>query len=415
MLTRRIEPVNKATRPLDTLNVIAKISFAGKLHLRTDDARSGYKGPLFEAHAGDLVISKIRVGQGSFCVIDKEFGQIAVSPEYPVYAPSPGVSPRFLALVLRTSGFMRQLAASAGGNTTKRRIRVSFFERLQVPLPPLAEQEAIVAAYEAALAQADAADAAASAAEAAAATAFAAALGAAPLAPPPDRPVFITSFKDLDRWSHDALQRRATSVPDAAPAWPVVRLGDVIADLENGWSPQCLDRPAKPGEWGVLKVSAASSGLFREQENKALPAHLKPRPALQVRAGDVLITRANGAANLVGVAAYVEDTTGSLMLCDKLFRVVMPPVARVDATFLAFSLRLPSVRSQIKGEFSTNSGMMKNVSKPALLTLSFPLPPLNIQQTLVSALKAGQAEAARLRAEATAKRAAAWTAFEAAL
>ncbi len=47
--------------------------------------------------------------------------------------------------------------------------------------------------------------------------------------------------------------------------------------------------------------------------------------------------------------------------------------------------------------------------------VSTALPPLNDQQALVVALASGRAEAARLRSEATADRAKAWTEFEAAV
>jgi type I restriction enzyme S subunit len=55
---------------------------------------------------------------------------------------------------------------------------------------------------------------------------------------------------------------------------------------------------------------------------------------------------------------------------------------------------------------------MKNISKPALLSLTFPLPPLDVQHTLVAALEAGRSEASRLRSKAKDTRAKAWRAFE---
>jgi type I restriction enzyme S subunit len=66
LFTRRVAPIDKAIRPLDSLNVIAKVTFGGELFLRGEKEKRGYKGPLFEALPGDLIISKIRVGQGSY-------------------------------------------------------------------------------------------------------------------------------------------------------------------------------------------------------------------------------------------------------------------------------------------------------------------------------------------------------------
>ena len=123
--------------------------------------------------------------------------------------------------------------------------------------------------------------------------AFETALGFTPPAPLPDRPVLVASFQNLDRWSHEGVLRRTVEV-DAAQIspYPTVQLRDVIADLENGWSPKCHDQPAEDEEWGVLKLGAVSFGVFNPKENKALPKHLDPRPRLEVMPGQLLISRA---------------------------------------------------------------------------------------------------------------------------
>jgi hypothetical protein len=56
---------------------------------------------------------------------------------------------------------------------------------------------------------------------------------------------------------------------------------------------------------------------------------------------------------------------------------------------------------------------MKNISKPSLLSLEFPLPPPDDQRSLITALNAGRVKAAGLRAEAAAARTNSWRAFEA--
>ena len=393
------------------------MSFGGELFLRGENEKRGYKGPLLEALPGDLIISKIRAGQGSICVIGDEFDHVAVSPEYPVYTPDrERVHPGYLALVLRTPGFLAQLAGAASGNTTKRRIRPAFFESRHIPLPPLDEQRAIVATHRAALSRAADLEREADDAEARAMEAFEAALGFDPPAPLPERPVFIASFKDLDRWSHEGILRRIAEGDTAHTSpYPIVRLRDVIADLENGWSPKCHDRSAEPDEWGVLKVSAASSGDYREIENKALPGKLEPKKNLEVRAGEILITRASGVAHLVGIAVFVERTRKKLLLCDKIFRVVGPDDAKIDNRFIAHVLGIHSVRAQIEREFSTKSGMMKNVSKPVLMGLTFPLPPKSEQVLMAKALADTRTRTTALRGRAQNERAKAWVDFETAV
>jgi len=415
-LTRRVAPIDKVARSLDTLNVIAKVTFGGELFLRGEKEKRGYKGPLFEALPGDLIISKIRVGQGSFCVIGDDRDHVAVSPEYPVYIPDPAkVDGDYLALVLRTPEFMAELTGKASGNTTKRRIRPEFFETRRIPLPPLDEQRSIVAAWRAALDRAAALERDAAETEAKAAEAFETALGFAPPTPLPDRPVFVANFKDLDRWSHEAILRRIVggATTHTLP-WSMTHLSDVIEGLEVGWSPKCLDRPAEGGEWGVLKLGAVSFGTYDPSANKAMRPDNTPQPSAEVKAGDILISRGN-VARLVAACVLVEETPPRLMIPDLVFRVIGLKGDKIDQRFLVASMRSHHVRNQIAGRLTGTSPTMKKVSTGGLLSLTFPLPPIPEQQKMIQALGDARTKATGLRADAAALRARAWTDFEAAV
>jgi type I restriction enzyme S subunit len=385
----------------------------GAMSVRGREA--AFKGAMFAAYPGDVVFSKIDARNGAIGVVPDTIAKAVVTPEFPVFVPDPDVlDGRFVQRVLRTGHFLTALRAKATGTSGRKRITPEAFLDLRVPLPPIADQRKMVDAHDGLLDQARKLTADADKVEADASTAFEAALGFGAATPLPERPVFIASFKELDRWSHEAILRRAVG-GDAAPAHPMVKLAEAVRDLSNGWSPKCLDRSADPSEWGVLKVSAVSSGAFRDQENKALPETLSPRPMLETQVGDVLIARASGDARLVGASAYVAETRHRLMICDKIFRVVFRKPTPVLPEFLANVLKLRSVRSQIEAEFSTESGMMKNVSKPALMALRFPLPPLSVQHDLLDALHSARGKAAQMRRDAAVLRSRAADEFEAAV
>lgn len=383
----------------------------GEISVR--DRSVPYKGAMFAVYPGDIVFSKIDARSGAIGMLPTSIPKAVVTPEFPVFVADPGkLDSGFVQRVLRTGGFLKDLRSKATGTSGRKRISPEAFLDLRVPLPDLAEQQAIVAAYDAALVEAAEKEKAADAAEAKALADFEAALGFGPPVPLPDRPIFVASFKDLDRWSHDGVLRQITGSATSTASWARVRLGDVIADLENGWSPKCFDRPATDEEWGVLKLGAVSFGVYNSAENKALPSHLKPRPALEVRRGEVLISRAN-IARLVGATASIPETRPHLLLCDKIFRMVWYKPSPITGEFVTEVLRISDVRRQIESKLTGTSPTMKNISKPALLSLEFPLPPPDDQRSLITALNAGRAEAAGLRAEAAAARANAWRAFEA--
>lgn len=385
----------------------------GEISVR--DRSAPYKGAMFAVYAGDIVFSKIDARSGAIGMLPASIPKGVVTPEFPVFVADPAkLDGGFVQRILRTGGFLKALRSKATGTSGRKRISPEAFLDLRIPLPELAEQQAIVAAYDAALKGAAAKEQAADAAEAKAMADFEAALGFAPPVSLPDKPIFVASFKDLDRWSHEGVLRRITGGATGTSAWPVVRLGDVIADLENGWSPKCHDRPAEPGEWGVLKLGAVSFGVFNELENKALPANLKPRPKLEVKPTQVLVSRAN-ISRLVGATALIGETRARLMLCDKIFRMVWRNNSPITPDFVTEVLRIGDVRRQIETKLTGTSPTMKNISKPSLLSLSFPLPPIADQRTLIASLNVGRAEASRLRTEAATARAKAWNAFEAAV
>lgn len=385
------------------------VAFTGRITAR--DRPEPFQGAMFAVLPGDLVFSKIDVRNGAIGLLPDKLGPAVVTSEYPIYTADPSqVEAGYLALLLRTAPFRALLRDAASGTSGRKRVAPADFEELEVPLPDPAEQQRLVAAHRQARKAAAALEAEATAREQAAITAFEAALG---LTPPPDLPrrrAFISRWQDFERWSAEGVTAKEQGFTMEA-AFPVVALEDAIADLRNGWSPKCHSYPATGDEWGVLKVGAVSMGVFRERQNKALPADLTPLPDLQVQAGDVLIGRAN-ILRLVGACAIVREIPARLMLCDKIFRVVFEENSPIDPEYLVEVLKTPALRLQIETAATGTSPTMKNISKAALMELLLPLPASQeVQRELVYALRADRAAAHELRREAAALRAAADGAF----
>lgn len=78
-------------------------------------------------------------------------------------------------------------------------------------------------------------------------------------------------------------------------------------------------------------------------------------------------------------------------------------------------MKLRSVREHIESRLTGTSPTMKNISKPALLDVRFPLPDLATQQRIVDDIGASRVSAAAKRTAAATLRQSAWATFEAAL
>lgn len=183
---------------------------------------------------------------------------------------------------------------------------------------------------------------------------------------------------------------------DVPEHWEVRRVKTVLNSLEQGWSPQCENHPAQAEEWGVLKVGCVNGGVFKPSENKRLPSNLDPIPALSVRRGDVLVSRAN-TRELVGGVAFVNEDHPHLMLCDKLYRL-RPNPSFCLSEFLALALGSSSARAVIELGASGASNSMLNIAQSTILEMALPLPPCTEQQQIIGHVEAVLGEVDRLSA-----------------
>ncbi|MEO6273944.1 MAG: restriction endonuclease subunit S [Rhodoferax sp.] len=169
--------------------------------------------------------------------------------------------------------------------------------------------------------------------------------------------------------------------------WPRLRFGDLLANIDSGWSPVCLDRSAEDGEWAVLKLGAVTSCEFKPAENKALPSEIAPDPTIEVREGDLLFSRKN-TYELVAACALVGPTRARLMMSDLIFRFRLKVDAQLDSTYLHRLLTYPSKRMEVQKLAGGSSSSMPNISKSKLSDFRIEVPPLPLQQTFATRIQA---------------------------
>lgn len=95
--------------------------------------------------ANDLVVNKIWARNGSVAVATQELAGTYVSGEFPIFAlDRDRTDPRWIRLITKWRGFWNLCDEKAQGTSGKNRIKPSQFLAIQIPLPTLAEQQAIV-------------------------------------------------------------------------------------------------------------------------------------------------------------------------------------------------------------------------------------------------------------------------------
>lgn len=162
-----------------------------------------------------------------------------------------------------------------------------------------------------------------------------------------------------------------------------VLLGSLLADVEVGVAGGTQTSAPADGEWGVLRLSAMSSGQFTGAQAKRLTVQTSAPHRYEVRDDDVLMVRVNGAQHLVGSVRSVARSQRGLLLSDLLFRII-PDEDRLLPRFLELLLGSDDVRRQIRAAMRGSSGQFQ-LPQAAVKALNVPGVPLEDQRRIIAA------------------------------
>jgi type I restriction enzyme, S subunit len=174
--------------------------------------------------------------------------------------------------------------------------------------------------------------------------------------------------------------------------WSIAEIDDLFATLEDGrtlhqgWSPQCEHGPSETDSgWGVLKTTAIQPARFMAEHNKRLPPHLAPRPQIEVKAGDILITCAGPRARC-GISCLVRITRPRLMMSGKMYRFRLPE-QHVSAEYVEYYLQSFDAKLAIDHMKSGGSDSGLNLTHDRFRRLVVPLAPRHEQERIVAAIE----------------------------
>lgn len=95
--------------------------------------------------AGQLVVSKIDGKSGAFAFVPQEFDGAIVTQDFPVFdIDKEKVIPEYLELLLSNSEMLEQIKATASGSTGRKRLSVTKFLNMRIPIPSIDKQRGYV-------------------------------------------------------------------------------------------------------------------------------------------------------------------------------------------------------------------------------------------------------------------------------
>lgn len=321
---------------------------------------------------GDVMVCKIVPHINRVWVVPPrgEFRQIA-SSEWIVIRNSE-TEPKFLRWLMSApdfrSEFLKDLSGIGGSLT---RARPQTVAKIEIPLPPLPEQRRIVRKLDTLSARSTTAR------------------------------THLTAIEKLVERMKGAVLSKALSgrlVASQLDCGEPTELGQFITGIEQGWSPKCENEPElDPTKWAVLTTTAIQAIDFDCAENKRLPESLSPRRHLEVKVGDVLMTRA-GPRVRCAVCCYVAKTAPRRMFSDKVYRIRLDQ--SVEPEFFVMVMNAPEMVRALDAIKSGGSESGLNLTQDRLKSLEITLWDRTTQVEVVAEIKRQFDKIDRLAGEA---------------
>jgi len=198
-----------------------------------------------------------------------------------------------------------------------------------------------------------------------------------------------TTFEKLKRAEKDLVREKLLSRPKPFPAllktdepfplpenWIWVRLGELAPEFQNGLSKR---QGTSGDETIVLRLAdVVNFEIFINTPRKILMT-TSEREKYCLHQGDLLITRVNGSAEIVG--SFIKCNIENIAYCDHFIRLRFLP-EYINPDYITIAAQSPFVRAQISSKFVTTAGQ-KTVNQNHIGALLFPIPPLQEQNRII--------------------------------
>jgi type I restriction enzyme S subunit len=253
---------------------------------------------------------------------------------------------------------LRGRFGEAGRGVNIRHLGKAGLTRFGVPVPPLAEQERIVAAIEEHFSRLDAAKAS-----------------------------LQSACIKVELLKQQVLEGSLIGHP--------VRLGQLLAEpLRNGLSAKRSD----DGNIRILTLTAVTKAAFTEYNTKLAKVEQHRAQDLFLHPGDILIQRSN-TPELVGTAAIYEGPDQWAIFPDLLVRVRVRP--RVDPAYVELALRSRRLRRYFQQAAQGIAGSMPKISQATVERAEISLPSIKRQREIVRVVRDAFDDIGRLHASIT--------------
>ena len=169
----------------------------------------------------------------------------------------------------------------------------------------------------------------------------------------------------------------------APTGWQRVKLGEVLADQpRNGYSSKPV---AEATHTKRLTLRATTSGYFKPEAFVYVDDTIPSDSYLWLKSGDLLVQRSN-TLDYVGTSCVFDGNEHEFIYPDLMMR--MRPKEAADVHFLDYCLKTEEARRFFREKATGAAGNMPKINKTVVCNFPLLLPPLPIQRTIVARIDA---------------------------
>ncbi|MBP3774174.1 MAG: restriction endonuclease subunit S [Bacteroidaceae bacterium] len=388
---------------------------------------------------GWIAYNPYRVNIGSIGIKRQEHHYEYISPAYVVFSCRPTLLPDYLYLAMKTSAFNKAIRDNTTGSV-RQNLTFNSLQRLSIPLPPLDKQQTLVNAYLAKVQQADKLDIQSEQIKTEIRDYLLTELGINTPKPNKATPYEVhestmeyiatqqqettdgktchwgneikkeyhylkfARYKDVNEWGYDKISGNNKHVLHST-LYPNQSLGLLVeinpltsfSKLDNDACISFIPMECISDEYGELRERricnvAASKGYTKFQNGDLLWA--KITPCMQN-----------------GKSAIAENLENGYGCGSTEFHILRNNDKRLNMHYIHMLLRMPVVLKDAMLSFTGTAGQQR-VPKNYLENLSIPVPPIDIQDTIVEHINKQKEQVKQLKAQADTLRKEALKEFE---
>jgi type I restriction enzyme S subunit len=312
-----------------------------------DGAQTKYQ-TLSRVESGDIVVNKIWARSGSVAVVQPELAGCYVSGEFPTFVSlSEKLLPQWFHWFTKTRSLWQQCDEQSRGTSGKNRIRPEAFLGIQIPLPPLDEQQHIVARIEELAAKIEQA-----------------------------RGLRTDTMRGVDTLLYSTL-RSLFSEMSSEPVMPFVDVCSTIIDNLHSnpvYSETGVVACVRSSDVGWGKLSLENAAKTSEEEYRRRTVRSEPQP------GDIVLVREGGGT---GKAAVVEQ--GQRFSLGQRVMMIRVNESKAVPKFVMYQILAPCVyEDQIVALLKGSASPHLNIA--SLKQFRFIVPTLEAQHSIVDYL-----------------------------